>query len=58
MKGVSWNTSLGRAVQVGPMKPILKAPGNSRLKLICGKLLSSFAFKFNLRRYASANGGR
>jgi len=41
----------GRAVQVDPMKPTRKAPGTKRLKLKYGKLLSSFAFKFNLRRY-------
>jgi len=42
-----------RAVQVEPMKPMLKAPGK-RLKLTYDKLLSSFAFKFNLRRYNPA----
>jgi len=41
----------GRAVQVDPIKPTLKTPGPMRLKLKCGKLLSSFAFKSNLRRY-------
>jgi hypothetical protein len=33
------------------MKPTLKAPGSKRLKLKYDKMLSSFAFKFNLRRY-------
>ena len=33
------------------MKLVLKAPGNNCLKLKYDKLLSSFAFKFNLRRY-------
>ena len=36
------------------MKPIeatLKAPGIKRLKLELDVLISSFAFKFNLRRY-------
>jgi len=33
------------------MKPMLKAPGTKRLKLICDDPLSDFAFKFNLRRY-------
>jgi hypothetical protein len=33
------------------MKPALKAPGTDHLKLNCDELLSSFAFKFNLRRY-------
>jgi hypothetical protein len=33
------------------MKFMLKAPGTKRLKLKCNKLLSTFAFNFNLRRY-------
>jgi hypothetical protein len=33
------------------MNPTLKAPGSKRLKLKYNKLLSSFAFKFNLHRY-------
>ena len=41
----------GRAVQVDPMKPKLKAPGTKRLKLNYDAPLSSFAVKFNLRRY-------
>ena len=41
----------GKAVQVDPIKPKLKAPGAKRLKLKCDILLSIFAFKFNLRRY-------
>ena len=41
----------GRAVQVDPIKPTLKAPGTKRLKLKYNVLLSTFAFKFNLRRY-------
>jgi hypothetical protein len=40
----------GRAVQVDPIKITLKPPGNNRLKLKHDKLLSSFAFNFNLRR--------
>ena len=36
---------------VDPIKPTLKAPGTKRLKLKDDELLSSFAFKFNLRRY-------
>ena len=44
---------LGRAVQVDPVKPTLKAPGTKRLKLIYAELLSNFGFKFNLRRYTS-----
>jgi len=41
----------GRAVQVDPINPKLKPPGTKRLKLKCGTLLSTFAFKFNSRRY-------
>ena len=41
----------GRAVQVDPMQPMLKAPGSKRLKLEHHNLLSNFAFKMNLRRY-------
>ena len=33
------------------MKPKLKPPGTKRLKLKHDVLLSTFAFKFNLRRY-------
>jgi hypothetical protein len=43
-------------VQVDPIKPILKAPVPKRLKLKTDELLSSFAFKFNLRRYNKASG--
>ena len=39
-------------MQVEPIKPTLKAPGSKRLKLEHGKLLSIFAFNFNLRRYS------
>ena len=41
-------------MQVDPIKPVLKAPGTMRLKRECGKLLSSFAFNSNLRRYNEA----
>jgi len=41
----------GRAVQVNPIKPILKAPKTKRLKRKEYELLSNLAFKFNLRRY-------
>jgi hypothetical protein len=44
----------GRAVQVDPIKPTLRAPGTKRLKLNCDVLLSTSAFKFNLRRYTEA----
>jgi len=42
---------LGKAVQVEPMKLMLRAPGTQRLKLKCDEPLSNCAFKFNLRRY-------
>jgi len=42
---------LGRAVQVDPIKPTLNAPGPKPLKLKCDKLLSTCAFKSNLRRF-------
>jgi hypothetical protein len=38
-------------VQVDPIKPTLEELRTERLKLECGELLSSFAFKLNLRRY-------
>jgi hypothetical protein len=38
-------------VQVDPIKPELKAPGTKRLKLKSDEPLSSFGFKFKLRRY-------
>jgi len=44
----------GGAVQVRPIKPVLKAPGTKRLMLTCDELLSSFAFKCSLRRYTPA----
>jgi len=47
-------TGPGRAVQVDPIKPTLKAPGSKRLKLQHEKLLSNFSFNFDLRRYTSA----
>ena len=40
----------GRAVQVDPIKPTLKVPGTERLKLKYHETLSTFAFKFSLRR--------
>jgi len=42
----------GRAVQVDPMKPMLKPPETKHLKLKYDVPSSNFAFKFNLRRYA------
>jgi hypothetical protein len=44
--------SLGRVVQVDPIQFVLIAPGTIRLKLEYDNLPSSFAFKFNLRRYS------
>jgi len=36
------------------MKPMLKAPGNTRLKLNHDELLSRRGFNFNLRHYSAA----
>ena len=47
----------GRAVQVDPMKPTLKAHGTQRLILLCDEPLSQFALNFNLRRYTTAGLG-
>jgi hypothetical protein len=33
------------------MKPLSKPPGTKRLKLKYGRLLSTYPFRFNLRRY-------
>jgi hypothetical protein len=44
-------------VQVDPIKPTLKPAGTKRLKLECDVLLSTSAFKFDLRRYTKAVGG-
>ena len=42
-------------MQVDPITPKLKPPGNKPLKLLkCDVLLSPSAFKFNLRRYSKA----
>ena len=41
-------------MQLDPIKQKLKAPGTMRLKPTYGKLLSTFAFKSNLRRYIKA----
>ena len=42
-------------MQVDPIKPKSKPPGTKRLKLKCDILLSTSAFKFNLRRYNLEN---
>jgi hypothetical protein len=44
----------GRAVQIDPIKCTLKVPGTNPLTLEYDEQLSTFAFKFNLRRYAAA----
>jgi len=36
------------------MKPTMRAPGTKLVKLEYDKLISNFAFKFNLRRYTTA----
>jgi len=41
----------GTAVQVEPIKPMLKAPGNTRLNLRYDGPLSKLAFNFNSHRY-------
>ena len=38
-------------MQVDPIKPKLKPPETKCLKLKCDGLHSTFAFKFNLRRF-------
>ena len=45
-------------MQVGPMKPTLKAPGTERLKLKYDEPLSNVAFKFNLHRYTEDVAGQ
>ena len=50
---IEW-PDLGEAVQVDPIKTKLKLPGTKRLKLKYDELLSTFAFKLNLRRYTWA----
>jgi hypothetical protein len=42
--------ALGRAVQVDPIKPVLKAPRCTLLKPRYDGLHSNLAFTFNLRR--------
>ena len=43
-------------MQVDAFKPMLTPPGNKHLTLKRDALLSSFAFKFNLRRYSVVDG--
>jgi hypothetical protein len=56
--GDPWSAPPGEAVQLDPIKPLLKAPGAKRLKLNFEEPLSNFAFKFNLRRYTPGPPGR
>jgi len=51
-EGGGFGPSLGRAVQVDPINPTLKAPGTECLKLKCDEPLSMFAFNFKLLRLA------
>jgi hypothetical protein len=51
VRGGVAHVSRGTAVQVDPIKPKLKPPGTKLLKLKCDILLSTSAFKSNLRRY-------
>jgi hypothetical protein len=48
--GVRVREDAGKAVQVDPIKSTLKTPGCKRLKVWYDKLLSTFAFKFDMRR--------
>ena len=41
-------------MQIDPIKPTLKVPGNELLKVKYDNSLSNLAFKFNLRRYSKA----
>jgi len=45
----------GRAVQVDPIKPTLKAPGSKKLILKHDQLVSNLGFDFNLRRFNVAS---
>jgi hypothetical protein len=51
-----WIFRHGRAVQVDPIKPTLKAPGTKRLKLNFDTLISNVLFKFYLRCYNTEEG--
>jgi hypothetical protein len=55
--GAHHNPDLGRAVQVDPVNPVLKAPGSMLLKLRYDGPLSDFGFRFNLRLYTSVQNG-
>ena len=44
-------------MQVDPIKPKLKPPGTKHLKLQCDILVSTSAFKFNLRRCITGSRG-
>jgi hypothetical protein len=52
------HVELGRVVQVDPIKPKLKPPRITRLKLKYDVPLSNFAFKFKLHPFSSASSAR
>jgi len=54
-RGAAGDVDQGRAVQVDPVNPKLKAPGTKRLKLNYGGPLSISGFKINLSRYTKVN---
>jgi hypothetical protein len=58
LAGVLQVQGQGGAVQVDPMNPMLKPPGTKHLKLKYDILLSTFAIKFNKRRYIKPNYNR
>jgi len=53
LRGAGDAVTRGRSVQIDPIKPKLKPPGIKRLKLNCDMLLSTSAFRINLRRYSA-----
>jgi hypothetical protein len=52
--GSAAGSTLGRAAQVDPIKPTMKAPVTKRLKLKYDEPLSNLALNFTLRRHSSA----
>ena len=54
VRGERFGYALGRVVQVDPVKPTLKAPGDKRLKPQLDDMLSNCPFKFNLRHHSWA----
>jgi hypothetical protein len=49
--GSARGLAYGRAAQVDPIKPTLKAPGTRQIKLKYYTLLESFGYNFNLRGF-------